>query len=279
MRLKFTSPRFIVRYHVLQDQINKLHLELQNFPSSGEEVAEEKDEGELRFLNILSMKCLTELEVGPPVIRGENLEDNENEPIKETDHDNILQNTTQEVVSEVLATVIVDGQYDQVLSQPPLPEPNEELNEQSDLQHSTDKDASEESPVDPLTPSDQDVNNIHPTDVHSRSSEADSSSENGKIISLDIVEAEWDRESDGGESEHVDDEHVESEHIEGEHVESEHVEGEHVESEHVEGENSSEDVGHSSQVVVSSIHANKEEQALKDMSLSCKFFILYSAWI
>lgn len=169
-------------------------------------------------------------------------QDNENQPSKEQDHDNLLQNTIQDVVSEVLA--VVDEQHD-VLSQHSLPEPNEE----SDSQHSTEKDLTEESSAIPFTSPDQDVNNLHPTvhypsattDVHSRSSEAESSSENGKIISLDLVEAEWDHESDDAE-----------------------------------GERFSEDSNHSSKVV-SSIHA--QEQGLKDMSQPCKFLIWGLAWI
>jgi len=47
MRLNFTTPRFIVRYHALQDQINRLHLEQPNLPQAGEELAEEKNEGTL----------------------------------------------------------------------------------------------------------------------------------------------------------------------------------------------------------------------------------------
>ena len=46
MRLNFTTPRFIVRYHALQDQITRLHLEQPNHPQAGEEIAEEKNEGE-----------------------------------------------------------------------------------------------------------------------------------------------------------------------------------------------------------------------------------------
>lgn len=166
----------------------------------------------------------------------DNEQDNENQSNKEQDHDNLLQNTIQDVVSEVLATG-VDEQHD-VSSQHSLPEPNEE----SDLQHSTEKDPTEESSVNPLTSSDQDVDSLHPTvhypsattDVHSRSSETESS-ENGKIISLNVVEAEWDHESDDAEGEHF-----------------------------------SEDFDHSSKAV-SSIHV--QEQDLKDMSQPCKFLI------
>jgi hypothetical protein len=47
MRLNVTMSRFIVRYHALQDQITRLHLEQPNHPQVGEETAEEKNEGEL----------------------------------------------------------------------------------------------------------------------------------------------------------------------------------------------------------------------------------------
>ncbi|KAF8797850.1 hypothetical protein BYT27DRAFT_7203535 [Phlegmacium glaucopus] len=208
MRLNFTTPRFIVRYHALQDQISRLHLEQPNLPQAGEEVPEKNEEHSAIGEN------------------PENEQDNENEPKTEQDHDN----TIQEVVSEVLVTV-VDGQFDQVLSQHSLPEPNEE----SDLQHSTDKDTTEESPVNPLIS--DDANNLHPTvhdhttttDVHSGSSEVESCSEDGKIISLDVVEAEWDHES----------------------------------RDVAEGEHSSEDSGHSPKVV----SYTNEEQALKDMNV------------
>lgn len=46
IRLNFTTPRFIVRYHAFQDQITRLHLEQPNHPQVGEETAEEKNEGE-----------------------------------------------------------------------------------------------------------------------------------------------------------------------------------------------------------------------------------------
>ena len=55
MRLNFTTPRFIVRYHALQDQITRLHLEQANHPQAGEETAEEKNEGEFQFVNIYSI--------------------------------------------------------------------------------------------------------------------------------------------------------------------------------------------------------------------------------
>lgn len=156
------------------------------------------------MVNICLIQCLMDLE--PLAVRGENQEteqDNENEPSKGEDHDNLLQDTIQDAVSEV-STTVVDGQYDHVLSEHPLPEPNEE----SDLQHSTDKDPTEEPSLMPLISSDQDVDKLHTTahptattDAHSRSSEAESYSEDGKIISLDIVEAEWDHESDDAEGE------------------------------------------------------------------------------
>ena len=173
--------------------------------------------------------------MGLPGEHQENEQVNENEPNKEQDHDN-LSHTVQDVVSEVLATV--DVQYD---TQDSLPDPNEE----SDLQHSIDKDTTEESPVNCLISSDQDENNLYPTahypalttDVHSRSSEeAKSHSGDDNIISLDVVEAEWDHEPDV-----------------------------------VGGDHFSEGSDHSSEVD-SSIHANKEQE-LKDMSQSCKFTI------
>lgn len=174
------------------------------------------------------------MELESLVVPGKNQENeqvNENEPSKGQDHDNLLQNTIQDVFS-VFATV--DRQYDA------QDDPNEEF----DLQHPTDKDTPEELPLNPLVSSDQDVNNLHPTvhhlttttDLHSRSSEADSYSGDGKIISLDVVEAEWDHEPDD-----------------------------------VEGEHFYEDSNHSSKVVPS-IHTN-EEQELKDMGQSCKFII------
>ena len=171
----------------------------------------------------------------------ENEQVNEDESSKEQDHDNLSQHTVQDVVSEVLATV--DGQYD---NQDSLPDPNEE----SDLQHSTDEDTTEELPVNRLISSDQDENNLHPTahhpalttDVHSRSSEAKSYSSDGNIISPEVVEAEWDHESDD-----------------------------------VGGDHFSEDSDHSSKVE-SSIHTNKGQE-LKDMSQSCKFIIRYLTWI
>lgn len=158
---------------------------------------------------------------------------NENEPRKGQDHDNLSQYTVQDVVSEVLTTV--DGQHD---TQKSLPDSNEESN----LQHSTDKDTTEESPVNRLISSDQDENNLHPTahqpalttDVHSRSSEAKSHSDDDNIVSLDVVEAEWDHEPDD-------------------------VGGDHFS----EG---------SDPKVDSSIHTNSEQE-LKDMSQSCKFII------
>ena len=175
------------------------------------------------------------MELEPPIVPGElqeNEQVNENEPSKEQGHDNLSQYTVQDVVSDVLAAI--DGQYD------PLPESNEE----SGLQHSTDKDTTEESPVNRLISSDQDENKLHPTahhpalitDVHSRSSEAKSHSGDDNIISLDVVEAEWDQEPDD-------------------------VGGDHL----------SADSDHSSKVD-SSIHTNKEQE-LKDMSQSCKFII------
>lgn len=178
------------------------------------------------------------MELGPPVVAGEhqgNEQANENEPSKEQDHDNLSQYTVQDVVSEVLA--IVDGQYD---TQDSLSDPNEE----SDLRNSTDKDATEESPVNRLISSNQDENNLHPTahhptltsDVHSRSSEAQSYPGDGNIVSLDVVEGEWDHEPDD-----------------------------------VEGDHFSEDSDHSSKVDLS-IHTNKEQE-LKDMSQPCKFII------
>jgi hypothetical protein len=171
----------------------------------------------------------------------ENEQVNENEPSKEQDHDNLSQYTVQDVVSDVLAAV--DGQYD---TQDSLPDSNEESN----LQHSTDKDTTEESPVNRLISSDQDENKLHPTahhpalttDVHSRSSEAKSYSGDDNIISLDVVEVEWDQEPDD-----------------------------------VGGDHFSEDSDHSSNVD-SSIHTNKEQE-LKDMSQSCKFIIRDSSWI
>lgn len=184
------------------------------------------------------------MELEPLIVPGEHQENeqvNENEPSKEQDRDNLSQYTTLDVVSEVLATV--DGQYD---TQDSLPDPNEE----SDLQHSTDEDATEESPVNRLISLDQDENNLHPaahhptltTDVHSRSSETKSHSGNDNIISLDVVEAEWDHEPDD-----------------------------------VGGDHFSENSDHSSKVH-SSVHTNKEQE-LKDMSQSCKFIIRDSTWI
>lgn len=55
MRLNFTTPRFIVRYHALQDQITRLHLEQPNHPQAGEETAEKKNEGEFPFMDIYLM--------------------------------------------------------------------------------------------------------------------------------------------------------------------------------------------------------------------------------
>lgn len=167
----------------------------------------------------MELECLV-----APRENQENEQVNENEPSKEQDHDNLSQNT--DVVSEVLATA--DGQYD-----------TQDLNEEYDLQHPTDKDNTEEFPLN-LFVSVQDVNPTghHPTttiDLHSRSSEAESYSPDGKIISLDVVEAEWDYKPDN-----------------------------------VEGEHFYEDSNHLS-TVVSSIHTNEQES--KDMSRSCKFII------
>ena len=55
MRLNFATPRFIVRYHALQDQITRLHIEQPNHTQAGEETAEEKNEGEFQFMNIYTM--------------------------------------------------------------------------------------------------------------------------------------------------------------------------------------------------------------------------------
>lgn len=185
------------------------------------------------------------MEVEPLTVPGEQQENeqvNENEPNKEQDHhDNLSQYTVQDIVSEVLASV--EGQHD---TQDSLPD----LNEESDLQHSTDKDATEESPVNRLVLSDQDENNLRPTahqpalttDVHSRSSEEKSYSGDDNIVSLDVVEAEWDHEPDD-----------------------------------VGGDHFSEGSDHSSKVD-SSIHTNTEQE-LKDMSQSCKFIIRDSIWI
>lgn len=174
------------------------------------------------------------MELEPPIVPGEHQENEqvtENELSKEQDHDNLL---VHDVISEVLATV--DEHYD---TQNSLPDANEE----SDLQQSTDKDTTEESPVDRLISSDQDGNNLHSaahhpaltTDVYSRSK---SYSGDDNIISL---EAEWDHETGDG------------------------------------GEHFSEDSDHSSKVD-SSIHTNKEQE-LKDMSQPCKFIIRDSTWI
>ena len=183
------------------------------------------------------------MELEPLIVPGEhqvNEQVNENEPSKEQDHDNLSQYTVQDITSEVLATV--DGQND---TQDSLPDPNEE----SDLQHS-DKDTTEESPVNRLISSDQDENNLHPagqqpalsTDVHSRSSEAESYPGDDNVISLDVVEAEWDYKPDN-----------------------------------VGGDHSSEDSDHSSKVD-SSIHTNTEQE-LKDIGQSCKFVVQDSTWI
>ena len=137
----------------------------------------------------------------------------------------------------------MDGQHD---TQDSLPDPNEE----SDLQHSTDKDSTEETPVKRLIMSDEDENNLNPTahqpalttDVHSRSSEAKSYSDDDNIVSLDVVEAEWDHEPDD-----------------------------------VGGDHFSEGSDHSSKVD-SSIHTNTEQE-LKDINQSCKFICRDSTWI
>lgn len=184
------------------------------------------------------------MDLEPLIVPGEHQENeqvNENEPSKEQDHDNLSQYTVQDVASEVLATV--DGQHD---AEEFLPDPNEESN----LQHSIDKDTTEESPVNRLISSDQDENNLPPTahqpalttDVQSRSSEAESYSGDDNIVLLDIVEAEWDHEPDD-----------------------------------VGGDRFSESSEHSSKVD-SSVHTNTEQE-LKDMSQSCKFFIRDSTWI
>ena len=55
MRLNFSAPRFIIRYHALQDQITRLHLEQSNLPQAGEETVEEKSEGELQFAKLYPM--------------------------------------------------------------------------------------------------------------------------------------------------------------------------------------------------------------------------------
>jgi hypothetical protein len=141
----------------------------------------------------------------------------------------------------VLATA--DGQHD---TQDSLPDPNDE----SVLQHSTDKDTTEESPLNRLISSDQDENNLHPTahqsalttDVHSRSFETKSFSDDDNIVSFEVVEAEWDHELDD-----------------------------------VGGDHFSEGSDHSSKVD-SSIHTNTEQE-LKDTSQSCKFIIRDSIWI
>jgi hypothetical protein len=184
------------------------------------------------------------VELEPLAVLGEHQENgkvNENEPRKEQDHDNLSQYTVQDVLSEVLATV--DEQHD---TQDSLPDPNEE----SDLQHSTDKDITEEPPVNRLISSDQDENSLHPTahqpalttDVLSRSSEAKSYSDDDNIVSLDVVEGERGHEPDD-----------------------------------VGGDHFSEGSDHSSKVD-SSIHTNTEQE-LKGMTQSCKFIIRDSTWI
>ena len=54
MRLNFTTPRFIVRYHALQDQITRHHLEQPNHAQAGGETVEEKNEGEFEYLLIVT---------------------------------------------------------------------------------------------------------------------------------------------------------------------------------------------------------------------------------
>ena len=49
MRLNLTTPRFIIRYHALQDQVTRLHTEQPNLRQAGEEIAEKKDEGEFNW--------------------------------------------------------------------------------------------------------------------------------------------------------------------------------------------------------------------------------------
>jgi hypothetical protein len=184
------------------------------------------------------------VELEPLIVLGEHQENeqvNENEPRKEQDHDSLSQYTVHDAVSEVLA--IVDGEHD---TQDSLPDPNEE----SDLHHSTDKDTTEEPPVNRLISSDQDENSLHPTahqpalttDVQSRSFEAKSYSDDDNIVSLDVVEGEWDHEPDD-----------------------------------VGGDHFSEGSDHSSKVD-SSIRTNAEQE-LKDMAQSCKFIIRDSTWI
>ena len=167
----------------------------------------------------------------PPIIPGKHQENEkvtENELNKEQDHDNL---TVHDIVSEVLATA--NEQHD---THDSLPDANEE----SDLRQSTDKDTTEESPVDRLISSDQDEDNLHPaahpaltTDVYPRSK---SYSGNDNTISLDVVEAEWDHQTGDDGDDHF-----------------------------------FEDSDHSSKVD-SSIHTNKEQE-LKDMSQSCRFII------
>ena len=172
------------------------------------------------------------MELDSPVVPGENDQIDKNESSKEQNHDILSQNAIQDVVSEVLATV--DGQYDTL----------DDQNEESELQHSTDNDTTEEPPANPLISSDEDVNNLHSsvlyptttTDLHSRSSEAELHSD-GKIISLD----EWDHEPDEGEGEHL-----------------------------YEDSNRTPNIP--------SIHTDKE-QALEDRSQFCKFIIRDSTWI
>ena len=104
----------------------------------------------------------------------------------------------QDVVLEVLATV--DEQYDTL----------DDEDEESELQHSTDNDTTEELPLNPLISSDEDVNNLHSsllypattTDLHSRFSDSELYSD-GKINSLDIVEARQDHKPNNGEGEHL----------------------------------------------------------------------------
>ena len=52
MRLNFTTPRFIIRYHALQDQIARPQLEHTNVSQAGDENTEEKNEGVSQFVNI-----------------------------------------------------------------------------------------------------------------------------------------------------------------------------------------------------------------------------------
>ena len=118
------------------------------------------------------------------VVPGKNNWIDKNKASKEQNHDNLLQNAMQDVVLEVLATV--DEQYDTL----------DDEDEESELQHSTDNDTTEELPLNPLISSDEDVNNLHSsllypattTDLHSRFSDSELYSD-GKINSLDIVEA------------------------------------------------------------------------------------------